>query len=139
MWSRPGKDLTDHVPDVAKAATAAVASGTVLDWELVTWHGARLDYDLLQRRLVNRSLRTAALAVEHPAPYAAFDVLDVGGRGARAAAAGAACQIGEPRGGLVATVAGVPPSRRARSRRMPGLWTTGPRGSRAYVPGRGTG
>jgi ATP-dependent DNA ligase len=28
LWSRQGKDLTDHFPDVARAATGQVPSGT---------------------------------------------------------------------------------------------------------------
>jgi ATP-dependent DNA ligase len=83
LWSRQGKDLTDHFPDVARAATGQVPSGTELDGELVIWHGARLDFDLLQRRLVNRTERVAALAVEHPASYVVFDVLAAVGRDVR--------------------------------------------------------
>jgi hypothetical protein len=55
----------------------------VLDGELVIWNGARLDFDLLQRRLVNRAASAAALAVEHPASYVAFDVLAAGGKDVR--------------------------------------------------------
>jgi hypothetical protein len=39
------------------AADPQIAADTVLDGELVTWNGTRLDFDLLQRRLVNRAGR----------------------------------------------------------------------------------
>ena len=53
LWSRQGKDLTDRFPDLAAALVDQIQPGTVLDGEAVVWHGSRLDFDLLQRRLVN--------------------------------------------------------------------------------------
>lgn len=67
LWSRQGKDLTDRFPDVATAATVHVIPGTVLDGEVVTWNGDRLDFDLLQQRLVNPAKRAGILAARHPA------------------------------------------------------------------------
>lgn len=75
LWSRQGKDLTDRFPDVAAAATAQVMPGTVLDGELVIWNGDRLDFDLLQQRLVNPAKRASTLAARRPATFMAFDVL----------------------------------------------------------------
>lgn len=75
LWSRQGKDLTDRFPDVAAAATGHVMPGTVLDGELVIWSGDRLDFDLLQQRLVNPAKRAGVLAARRPATYMAFDVL----------------------------------------------------------------
>lgn len=75
LWSRQGKDLTGRFPDVAAAATAQIAPGTVLDGELVIWSGDRLDFDLLQQRLVNPAKRAGVLAARRPATYMAFDVL----------------------------------------------------------------
>lgn len=75
LWSRQGKDLTDRFPDVATAATAQISPGTVLDGELVIWNGDRLDFDLLQQRLVNRAKRVSTLAARRPATYMAFDML----------------------------------------------------------------
>lgn len=75
LWSRQGKDLTDGFPDVASAATAQVMPGIVLDGELVIWNGDRLDFDLLQQRLVNPAKRAGVLAASRPATYMAFDVL----------------------------------------------------------------
>lgn len=75
LWSRQGKELTDRFPDVATAAAAQVMPGTVLDGELVIWNGDRLDFDLLQQRLVNPAKRAGVLAANRPATYLAFDVL----------------------------------------------------------------
>lgn len=75
LWSRQGKHLTDRFPDVAAAATAQLQPGTVLDGELVIWSGDRLDFDLLQSRLVNPAKRAGVLAATRPATYMGFDVL----------------------------------------------------------------
>ena len=79
LWSKQGRDLTGRFPDVAAAALAQVPAGTVLDGEVVIWHGDRLDFGLLQQRLVNAPARIAALAAAHPASYVAFDLLASGG------------------------------------------------------------
>ncbi len=79
LWSKQGRDLTDRFPDVAAAALAQVPAGTVLDGEVVVWGGDRLDFALLQRRLVTPPSRMAALAAAHPASYVAFDLLAAGG------------------------------------------------------------
>ncbi len=83
LWSKQGRDLTDRFPDVAAAALAQVPAGTVLDGEVVVWGGERLDFGLLQRRLVTPPSRMAALAAAHPASYVAFDVLAAAGRDLR--------------------------------------------------------
>ncbi len=79
LWSKQGRDLTDRFPDVAAAALAQVPAGTVVDGEVVVWGGERLDFGLLQRRLVTPPTRMAALAAAHPASYVAFDLLAAGG------------------------------------------------------------
>ena len=79
LWSKQGRDLTDRFPDVAAAALAQVPAGTVLDGEVVVWNGERLDFGLLQRRMVTAPSRMAALAAAHPASYVAFDLLAAGG------------------------------------------------------------
>ena len=71
------------VPDLAAAAAAQLEPGTVLDGEAVIWNGSRLDFDLLQRRLVNTPRKVAALAAKHPASLMAFDVLSHGGKDRR--------------------------------------------------------
>jgi ATP-dependent DNA ligase len=79
LWSRQGKDLTDRFPDLAAAARDQLDPGTVLDAEAVIWNGDHLDFDLLQRRLVNTPRRVAALAAKHPASLMVFDILAHGG------------------------------------------------------------
>jgi ATP-dependent DNA ligase len=79
LWSKQGRDLTDRFPDVAAAALAQVPAGTVLDGEVVIWHGDRLDFGLLQRRMVTAAGRIGAEVAAHPASYVAFDVLALGG------------------------------------------------------------
>ena len=79
VWSKQGRDLTDRFPDVVAAAVAQLPPGTVLDGEVVIWNGARLDFGLLQQRMVTGPGRIPALAAAHPASYVAFDVLASGG------------------------------------------------------------
>jgi ATP-dependent DNA ligase len=79
VWSKQGRDLTDRFPDVVAAARAQVPAGTVLDGEVVIWNGSRLDFGLLQERMVSSVGRIAGLAAAHPASYVAFDVLAAGG------------------------------------------------------------
>ncbi|GAA4410100.1 ATP-dependent DNA ligase [Fodinibacter luteus] len=75
LWSRQGKELTSRFPDLVAAAVAQVEPGTVLDGEAVIWNGSRLDFDLLQRRLVNTPRKVAVLAARNPASLIVFDVL----------------------------------------------------------------
>ena len=84
LWSRQGKDLTDRFPDLAAAALTQLEPGTVIDGEAVIWNGARLDFDLLQRRLVNSPRKVVTLAAKHPASLIVFDVLAHQGRDCRA-------------------------------------------------------
>src|SRR4051794_2725302 len=65
LWSRQRVDLTDRFPDVADAASF-VPPGTVVDGEAVAWNGDRLDFDLLQKRLVAPMAKAAALRRRHP-------------------------------------------------------------------------
>ena len=83
VWSRQGKDMTDRFPDIVAAAGVQVAAGTVLDGELVIWNGTRLDFDLLQRRLVNPGKKAAGLAAQHPASFMVFDLLALRGEDLR--------------------------------------------------------
>jgi ATP-dependent DNA ligase len=84
VWSKQGRELTDRFPDVVAAAVAQVPAGTVLDGEVVIWNGSRLDFGLLQQRMVTPAGRIAALAAAHPASYVAFDLLAAGGTDLRA-------------------------------------------------------
>lgn len=75
--------MTDRFPDIVAAAGVQVAAGTVLDGELVIWNGTRLDFDLLQRRLVNSGKKAAGLAAQHPASFMVFDLLALRGEDLR--------------------------------------------------------
>lgn len=79
VWSKQGRDLSDRFPDVVAAARAQVPAGTVLDGEVVIWNGSRLDFGLLQERLVTAAGRVGPLVAAHPASYVAFDLLAAGG------------------------------------------------------------
>lgn len=79
VWSKQGRDLTERFPDVVAAAVAQVPAGTVVDGEVVIWNGSRLDFGLLQQRMVTGTGRIPALVAAHPASYVAFDLLAAGG------------------------------------------------------------
>ncbi len=83
LWSKQGRELTDRFPDLVKAAVGMIPAGTVVDGEAVVWNGSRLDFGLLQRRMVSSARAIAALVAEHPASYVAFDLLAAGGRDLR--------------------------------------------------------
>jgi ATP-dependent DNA ligase len=84
VWSKQGRDLSDRFPDVVAAAVAQVPAGTVVDGEVVVWNGSRLDFGLLQRRMVTAPGRIGALVATAPASYVAFDLLALGGADLRA-------------------------------------------------------
>jgi len=79
VWSKQGRDLTDRFPDIAAAALAQLPAGTVLDGEVVIWNVNRLDFGLLQRRMVTAPGRIPSLVAATPANYVAFDLLAAGG------------------------------------------------------------
>ncbi|MGY2067090.1 ATP-dependent DNA ligase [Blastococcus sp. SYSU DS0619] len=83
LWSKQGRDLTDRFPDVAAAALAQVPAGSVVDGEVVIWNGDRLDFGLLQRRMVASAGHIAAQVAASPASYVAFDLLAAGGEDLR--------------------------------------------------------
>jgi ATP-dependent DNA ligase len=83
LWSKQGRDLTDRFPDVAAAALAQIPAGSVVDGEVVIWNGERLDFGLLQRRMVTAAGRIAAQVSAAPASYVAFDLLAAGGEDLR--------------------------------------------------------
>ncbi|WP_018771434.1 ATP-dependent DNA ligase [Arthrobacter sp. 162MFSha1.1] len=83
LWSRQGRDLSRYFPELLEAAATQVPPGCVLDGEAVIWTGDRLDFDALQRRLVTSKGTLPAAAQEHPASFAAFDLLAVAGHDIR--------------------------------------------------------
>jgi ATP-dependent DNA ligase len=84
LWSKQGRDLSDRFPDIVAAAVGQVPTGTVVDGEVVVWNGSRLDFGLLQRRMVTAPSRMGPLVASAPASYVAFDLLAAGGRDLRA-------------------------------------------------------
>lgn len=83
LWSRRGTDLTATFPEITAAATDQLAAGTVLDGELVVWSAGRLNFAALQTRMGRGPRSAAAHAAQHPASYAAFDLLALAGRDTR--------------------------------------------------------
>ncbi len=80
IQSRHGKNLTVYFPDIARAATEALAPGTVLDGELVIYDPvtARTSFGLLGKR-VTAGRRVRAEAAAHPAHLVCFDLLHLPG------------------------------------------------------------
>ncbi|WP_329314532.1 ATP-dependent DNA ligase [Streptomyces sp. NBC_01278] len=78
LQARSGRIVTSAFPDLAAAARQLPAE-TVLDGEVVVWHGGRTDFALVQRRAAATAARAAVLAQSLPASYAAFDVLELAG------------------------------------------------------------
>jgi DNA ligase-1 len=76
IWSR-GEDLiTERFPEVAVAAAAALANGTVLDGELVAWKDGRVQpFALLQQRIGRKKL-SAAILKDIPVRFLAYDLLE---------------------------------------------------------------
>jgi ATP-dependent DNA ligase len=83
LWSRQGKDLTRYFADLHAEASEQIPPGCVVDGEAVVWSNGRLDFETLQRRLTAGSRALPSLIREHPASFAAFDVLAVAGRDIR--------------------------------------------------------
>ncbi|MCV2491174.1 ATP-dependent DNA ligase [Geodermatophilus sp. YIM 151500] len=79
LWSKQGRDLTDRFQDVATAAIAQLPPGSVVDGEVVVWNGDRLDFGLLQQRMVANPRRLGPQMTAHPASFVAFDLLAAGG------------------------------------------------------------
>jgi ATP-dependent DNA ligase len=79
LWSKQGRDLTRHFPDLVAAAGAQIPEGFTLDGEALCWVNDRLDFEHLQRRLITAASALPRLAREYPASYAAFDILAVAG------------------------------------------------------------
>lgn len=84
LWSRQGTDLTARFPDVAAAAAVQLPAGYVVDGELVSWAGEKLDFAALQRRMAAGPRSIARLAREQPAYFVGFDVLAHAGVDVRA-------------------------------------------------------
>lgn len=76
VQSRGGHDITTSFADVAAAVATQLPPGVVLDGELVIWGEGRLDFPALQTRLASKR-KAPALALDRPASFMVFDVLEV--------------------------------------------------------------
>lgn len=74
LHTRAGRAITSRFPELATAARA-LATGTVLDGEIVIWTAGRLDFGAVQQRGLSSPARAAALATAAPGPFAVFGVL----------------------------------------------------------------
>ncbi|RPK56265.1 putative ATP-dependent DNA ligase YkoU [Streptomyces sp. ADI96-02] len=75
LYARSGRVVTSHWMDLAVAAMQLPA-GTTLDGEAVVWRNGRIDFAAAQSRAASSITRARALAAQHPASYAAWDVLE---------------------------------------------------------------
>lgn len=80
LYARSGRVVTSHWMDLAVAAMQLPA-GTTLDGEAVIWRNGRIDFGAAQSRAASSITRARALAAQHPASYAAWDVLEHPDRG----------------------------------------------------------
>ncbi|MET0725337.1 MAG: ATP-dependent DNA ligase [Leifsonia sp.] len=83
IGSRGSKMLTRYFPELVAAFTRLLPSGSVLDGEIVVRAGSagaeRLDWESLSQRIHPADSRVQKLAVETPAMFIAFDLLELGG------------------------------------------------------------
>ncbi len=78
LWSRGEEIITPRFPEVV-AAAEALPDGTVLDGEVLAWHGdAPLAFAKLQLRIGRQNLTKSALA-EAPAAFMAYDIIEQDG------------------------------------------------------------
>ncbi|MEU7736579.1 DNA ligase [Streptomyces griseus] len=75
LYARSGRVVTSHWMDLAVAAMQ-LPPGTTLDGEAVIWKNGRIDFGAAQSRAASSITQARALAAQHPASYAAWDVLE---------------------------------------------------------------
>jgi ATP-dependent DNA ligase len=78
LWSRSGKPLGRYFPEVEAMIAGLPGNNLTLDGELVIETAAGLSFDALSQRLHPAESRIRKLAVETPAQFMAFDLLQVG-------------------------------------------------------------
>ncbi len=76
--SRSTKELGRYFPDVEAAVRAQLPERCVVDAEIVTIVGDRLDFDTLSQRIHPAASRVDLLAKETPASLVVFDLLALG-------------------------------------------------------------
>lgn len=76
LQARSGRLITGALPDIT-GALMQLPPGVVLDGEVVVYSPTehRFDFLAVQRRALSAPRRAAALARQHPASYAVFDLL----------------------------------------------------------------
>lgn len=80
ITSRSTKPLTRYFPEVVDAARTQLPTRCVVDTEIVTAVGDRLDFDTLSQRIHPAASRVEQLARETPASVVVFDLLALGDR-----------------------------------------------------------
>lgn len=75
LYARSGRIVTSHWMDLAVAAMQ-LPPGATLDGEAVIWRSGRIDFGAAQSRAASSVTRARALAAQHPASYAVWDVLE---------------------------------------------------------------
>ncbi|MFE3429778.1 hypothetical protein [Streptomyces sp. NPDC059171] len=80
LYARSGRVVTSHWMDLAVAAMQ-LPPGTTLDGEAVIWKDGKVDFAAAQSRAASTITRARALAAQHPASYATWDILEHPQRG----------------------------------------------------------
>ncbi|NEB42228.1 DNA ligase [Streptomyces sp. SID14515] len=80
LYARSGRVVTSHWMDLAVAAMQLPA-GTTLDGEAVIWKNGKVDFAAAKSRAASTITRARALAAQHPASYAVWDILEHPERG----------------------------------------------------------
>lgn len=84
LWSRGEELINEQFPELIEAAQA-LPDGTVLDGEILVWHGdaqTPAPFAELQKRLGRKQV-TARVLTEHPAIFMAYDLLELQGQDCR--------------------------------------------------------
>jgi ATP-dependent DNA ligase len=78
LGSRNERPLTRYFPELVAAFQESLPRRCVVDGEIVTINGDRLDFERLLQRIHPAKSRVDRLAVETPASFVGFDLLAVG-------------------------------------------------------------
>lgn len=78
LGSRNGKPMTRYFPELVAALRENLPERCVLDGEIVTVVGDRLEFEVLQQRIHPAASRIELLSRQTPASFVGFDLLAVG-------------------------------------------------------------
>jgi ATP-dependent DNA ligase len=78
LGSRNERPLTRYFPELVSAFKESLPTRCVIDGEIVTINGDRLDFERLLQRIHPAKSRVERLAVETPASFVGFDLLALG-------------------------------------------------------------